>query len=56
MNKKQKDRDGDNDKDDGMIEPIPPKFCANWTQVVRFDRIVMNVSGKRLSIQIVSTK
>lgn len=46
MNRKTKEKDNDGDRDDAYVEPIPPKFSANWTQVVRFDRIVINVAGK----------
>ena len=51
-----KTRDNDKDKDDKGSEPIMPKFVPNWTQHIRFDRVLINVSGIHSHIQIVSTK
>ena len=51
-----KTHDNDKDKDDRGSEPIMPKFVANWTQHIRFDRILINVSGISSFTQIVSTK
>lgn len=34
------------DKEESATQTIIPKFIPNWTQPIRFDRIVINVSGK----------
>ena len=45
-NLKEKENHPRNDYDNvKYIEPIPPKFSANWSQNIRFDKIIINVSG-----------
>ena len=57
MNRKNHDKEAnDRDKDDLGSQPIMPKFVPNWTQHIRFDRILINVSGTNFNIQTVSTK
>ena len=51
-----KNNDNDRDKDDRGSEPLIPKFVPNWTQHIRFDRILINVSGSTPLTQIVSMK
>lgn len=56
-NTKEKESHHKNDYDNvKYIEPIPPKFNVNWSQNIRFDKIMINVSGTFSSIKIVSTK
>lgn len=43
MNRKNADKDAENEET--AIQVILPKFVPNWISIVRFDRIVMNVSG-----------
>ena len=46
MNRKNKEKENnDRDKDELTSQPIQPKFVPNWTQHIRFDRIILNVSG-----------
>ncbi len=28
-----------------VFEPVQPKFIPNWPSVIRFDKIVVNISG-----------
>jgi hypothetical protein len=45
-NRKQKEKENNDDNNKiNIIEPIQPKFIPNWSTVIRFDRIVVNVSG-----------
>ena len=56
-NTKEKESHHKNDYDNiKYIEPIPPKFNVNWSQNIRFDKIMINVSGTFSFIKIVSTK
>ena len=59
MNRKPREKENNNNKEDNdnikYIEPIAPKFNANWAQGLRLDRIIMNVSGKLVEMQIVLT-
>jgi hypothetical protein len=46
MNRKANERENnDRDKDDLGVQPIMPKFAANWTQHIRLERLVVNVAG-----------
>lgn len=54
MYRKNQEKEGE--AEEGAPQTIFPKFTPNWVQVVRFDRIVMNVSGTSSSTQTVNTK
>jgi hypothetical protein len=43
MNRKNQDNEATNEEN--PPQTIFPKFAANWTNIVRLDRIVMNISG-----------
>lgn len=43
--KKEKENQMKYEENIKYIEPVPPKFSANWTQNIRFDKIIINVSG-----------
>jgi hypothetical protein len=45
-NMKEKDKHYKNELENiKYIEPIPPKFAANWSQHIRYDKIFINISG-----------
>lgn len=57
MNRKNQEKDlQERDRDETAPQTIIPKFVPNWTQPIRYDRIVINVSGIATFIQIASTK
>lgn len=56
MNRKVREKGEDEEQEDEMVEPVPPKFAANWAQIIRFDRIVMNVAGTYCTVQIAATR
>lgn len=43
MNRKNQENDANNEET--APQTIVPKFSPNWVSVIRFDRIVINVSG-----------
>lgn len=57
MNRKIQEKDlNERDRDETAPQTIIPKFVPNWTQPIRYDRIVINVSGIPPYIQIANTK
>lgn len=47
MNRKNKEKENQMKYEENIkySDPIPPKFSANWIQNIRFDKIIINVSG-----------
>jgi len=57
MNRKNQEKEPvERDREEMPPQTIIPKFIPNWTQPIRFDRIVINVSGTSANTQTVSTK
>ncbi len=59
MNRKNKEKENINkdEPDNGPKpgEPIPPKFATNWSQNIKFDKVVINLVGSFTLTQTAST-
>ena len=57
MNRKNQEKEAlERDREEVAPQTIFPKFVPNWTQPIRFDRIVINVSGNSETTQTANTK
>jgi len=57
MNRKNQEKESfERDREEIAAQTIFPKFVPNWTQPIRFDRIVINVSGNFKNTQTASMK
>lgn len=57
MNRKNQEKEQlDRDREEVAPQTIFPKFVPNWTQPIRFDRIVINISGTLTATQTANIK